>query len=164
ELAAELGVLADHVAAARDELRALILDLDTMTGHAVLSNALRSLLDTNSTMAAWQSSFHADDGVDDVNEEAQLTIERVVQEALANARQHAEASTVQVRLTRSDGLVTVVVADDGVGLPAEVSTAGTGHGGIRAMHERIWLVGGTLHIESDPGRGTRVVITAPRHA
>ncbi|MCO8127688.1 ATP-binding protein [Acidimicrobiia bacterium EGI L10123] len=164
ELAAELGVLADHVSAARDELRALILDLDTMTGHAVLSNALRSLLETNSTMAAWQSSFHADDGVDDVNEEAQLTIERVVQEALANARQHAEASTVEVRLTRADGLVTVVVADDGVGLPANVSTTGTGHGGIRAMHERIWLVGGTLHIESDPGRGTRVVITAPRHA
>ena len=164
QLAGELGVLSDHVTAARDELRALILDLDTMTGHAVLSNALRSLLETNSAMSDWQTSFHADEGVDDVNEEAQITIERVVQEALANARQHAGASTVQIRATRVDGMVTVVVTDDGVGLPPDVSISGAGHGGIRAMHERIWLVGGTLHIESDAGKGTRVVITAPRHA
>jgi signal transduction histidine kinase len=163
-LAPEVGVLAEHVESARDELRGLILDLDTMTGHAVLSNALRSLLETNAAMAGWQTSFHADEGVDEVNEEAQITVERVVQEALANARQHAEASTVQLRITAADGMVTVVIADDGVGVPSHVSTASTGHGGIRAMHERIWLVGGTLHIESDAATGTRVVITAPRHA
>ena len=164
QLAQEVGVLADHVESARDELRGLILDLDTMTGHAVLSNALRSLLETNAAMAGWQTSFDADDGVDDVNEEAQITIERVVQEALANARQHAEASTVRLRITTVDGLVTVLISDDGVGVPSHVSTASTGHGGIRAMHERIWLVGGTLHIESGADTGTRVVITAPRHA
>lgn len=163
-LAREVGVLADHVESARDELRGLILDLDTMTGHAVLSNALRSLLETNAGMAGWETSFHVEQGVDDVNEEAQITIERVAQEALANARQHAEASTVHLRITTANDMVTVVIADDGVGVPAHVSTASTGHGGIRAMHERIWLVGGTLHIESDAGTGTRVVITAPRHA
>ncbi|HSP01863.1 MAG TPA: ATP-binding protein [Acidimicrobiales bacterium] len=164
ELEREVGLLADHVESARDELRGLILDLDTMTGHAMLSNALRSLLETNSAMAGWQTSFHAEEGVDDVNEEAQITIERVVQEALANARQHAEASSVQLRITTSGDMVTVAVIDDGVGIPSHVSTASTGSGGIRAMHERIWLVGGTLHIESDAGTGTRVVITAPRHA
>lgn len=164
ELAAELRLLADQVEAGRDDLRSLILDLDTMTGHTVLSNALRSLLETNAALASWQTSFHADDGVDEVNEEAQITIERVAQEALANARQHAEATTVDMRVSRSDGMVTVVITDDGVGVPAHVPTASTGHGGIRAMHERIWLVGGTLHIDSGPDRGTRIVITAPRHA
>lgn len=87
-----------------------------------------------------------------------------MQEALANARQHAQAATVQVRVTRDTRSVTVVIDDDGVGVPDDVSTASTGNGGIRAMHERIWLVGGTLHIDGSTGRGTRVVITAPRHA
>lgn len=164
ELAAELDALVDHVESVRNELRALTLDLDTMTGHTVLSNALRSLLETNAALASWQTSFDADEDVDDVSEEAQLTIERVVQEALANARQHADATSVQVQASRVGDNVTVVVADDGAGVPAHVSTASTGHGGIRAMHERIWLVGGTLHIDSAPGRGTRVVITSPRHA
>lgn len=164
DLAAELRLLADYVEVARDDLRSLILDLDTMTGHRVLSNALRSLLETNASVASWRTSFHADEGVDDVNEEAQITVERVVQEALANARQHAEATSVDVRMIRADGLITVVITDDGVGIPAHVATSSTGHGGIRAMHERIWLVGGTLHIDSGPGRGTRVVVTAPRHA
>lgn len=164
ELAPQLGLLADYVEAARDELRALILDLDTMTGHTVLSNALRTLLETNADVASWQTSFHADDGIDDVDEEAQITLERVVQEALANARQHAQATAVDLKVTRVDGMVTVVIADDGVGFPPGVSTASTGDGGIRAMHERIWLIGGTLSIDSRPGRGTRVVVTAPRHA
>jgi signal transduction histidine kinase len=164
ELGAELRVLADYVETARDDLRSLILDLDTMTGHTVLSNALRSLLETNAAMASWQTSFHADEGVDEVNEEAQITVERVVQEALANARQHAEATSVDLQVHQCDGMVTVIVTDDGVGVPPHVPTSSTGHGGIRAMHERIWLVGGTLHIDSRLGQGTRVVVTAPRHA
>lgn len=163
-LADELHRLAEYVEAARDDLRALILDLDTLTGHTVLSNALRSLLETNASVASWQTSFEADDGVDDVNEETQLTVERVVQEALANARQHAGASEVSLQVRRTDGMVTVIIADDGAGIPAHVSTTSTGNSGIRAMHERIWLVGGTLHIDSGPGRGTRIVLTAPRHA
>jgi signal transduction histidine kinase len=163
ELAGELHRLADYVEAARDELRSLILDLDTMTGHTVLSNALRSLLETNAAMAGWRTSFEAEPGVDEVSEETELTLEGVVQEALANARQHAEASSVSVRARRDDGTITVVVTDDGVGIPPDVPTTSTGDSGIRAMHERIWLVGGTLHIDSATGRGTRLVVTAPRH-
>ena len=164
ELIAELGRLGEQVEAGREDLRALILDLDTMTGHTVLTNALRSLLETNAAVASWDTTFEADDGVDDVNEETQLTIERVVQEALANARQHAAASAVSLQVHRDDAMITVVIADDGAGIPAGVPTTSTGHGGIRAMHERIWLVGGTLHIDSRPDQGTRIVVTAPRHA
>lgn len=164
ELRDELHRLGEQVEAAREDLRALILDLDTMTGHTVLTNALRSLLETNAAVAAWETTFEAEEGVDDVSEETQLTVERVVQEALANARQHAEASVVALRVRRDDRTLTVTVTDDGVGIPLGVPTTSTGHGGIRAMHERIWLVGGTLHIDSRAGQGTRVVVTAPRHA
>ncbi len=164
QLIPELRRLGEQVEAGREDLRALILDLDTMTGHTVLTNALRSLLETNAAVASWETTFEADEGVDDVNEETQLTVERVVQEALANARQHAQATTVSLQVRSDDGMITVVVADDGSGIPAGVPTTSTGHGGIRAMHERIWLVGGTLHIDSRLGQGTRIVVTAPRHA
>ena len=164
ELRAEMHRLGEQVEAAREDLRALILDLDTMTGHTVLTNALRSLLETNAAVASWETTFEAAEGVDDISEETQLTVERVVQEALANARQHADASTVSLRVRRDGGTLTVVIADDGAGIAPDVPTTSSGHGGIRAMHERIWLVGGTLHIDSEVGRGTRIVVTAPRNA
>lgn len=164
DVADELHRLAGYVEAARNDLRALILDLDTLTGHAVLSNALRSLLETNAALASWRTSYETDDDVDDVNEETQLTVERVVQEALANARQHAGASMVSLQVHCDENMITIVVTDDGTGIPAHVPTTSTGNSGIRAMHERIWLVGGTLHIDSGPGRGTRIVVTAPRFA
>jgi PAS domain S-box-containing protein len=94
---------------------------------------------------------------------AQLQLLRIVQEALTNARKHARAEHVQVKLSASNGAVEVVVADDGQGFdPAQVAGDGQRFG-LRFMRERAAEVGGTVEVRSAPGRSTQVVVRVPRH-
>ncbi len=82
---------------------------------------------------------------------------RAAQEALTNARRHARADHVSVRLTFDDSGAELVVADDGRGL-----SAGREGFGLIGMRERIPLVGGQVDLDSGPATGTRVTVTVPR--
>jgi signal transduction histidine kinase len=73
----------------------------------------------------------------------------LVAEALTNAARHAQATDVTVRVMQNGRLVTVEVADDGVGGVQE----GTGLCGLR---DRFEALGGTLTVDSPPGSGTGV--------
>ena len=84
---------------------------------------------------------------------------RLIQEALTNVLKHAGATRVSVVLQRSAGLVTAVVEDDGVGFEAD--RLGGRRLGVLGMRERVALVGGTLAVESGPGRGTTVIARVP---
>ena len=88
----------------------------------------------------------------------ELQILRIVQEALANIRKHAEAHTVRVLLTREGGSAyTILVEDDGVGFHAPRLAAQPGeHIGLSIMEERARRIGAELRIESEPGEGTRL--------
>ena len=79
---------------------------------------------------------------------------RIAQEALHNAVQHAQAGRVDVRLAHQAGAIVLEVCDDGKGFDPTGSFPG--HRGLRAMRERATHLGGTLQIESAPGRGTCV--------
>jgi DNA-binding NarL/FixJ family response regulator len=83
---------------------------------------------------------------------------RILGEALTNARRHADASSVRVRVTGDARSLTATVEDDGRGTPH--APAGGGHG-IAGMRERAALLGGALTITSSPDEGTRVQIRAP---
>ncbi|MCK6487750.1 MAG: HAMP domain-containing protein [Planctomycetes bacterium] len=84
---------------------------------------------------------------------------RIAQEGLTNCLRHAQATSASVVLVRRPGQVSLVVEDDGRGLPAE-PPAGR-HLGLAGMRERAGLLGGTLTIESAPGQGTTLRVTIP---
>ena len=84
---------------------------------------------------------------------------RIAQEALHNAVKHARAARVELRLACDAGGIGLEVADDGVGF--DPSGAFPGHLGLRSMRERVAALGGTLEIDSAPGRGTRVRARIP---
>ena len=90
--------------------------------------------------------------------EVDLVLYRVAQEALTNVIRHAEASRAEVTLAVDGDRMRLEVRDDGAGmqLPAPASS-----NGIIGMRERALLVGGTLDIESEPGRGTTVRLEVP---
>jgi signal transduction histidine kinase len=84
---------------------------------------------------------------------------RIAAEALTNAVRHARCSTVTVRLGGDGATASVVVDDDGVGLPARPRPGGHG---LRSMHGRAETIGGHLEISPGPaGRGTRVALAVP---
>ena len=92
--------------------------------------------------------------------EIETTLFRVVQEAITNIAKHAEAETVLVQCAARPDAVTIEIEDDGKGFAPETVAGGTGLG-LTGMRERVELLGGTFEVESAPGQGTRIVLTAP---
>jgi signal transduction histidine kinase len=89
--------------------------------------------------------------------DVEQSIYRIAQEALENACHHAQAKTLRVHLTHTPPHTTLTVEDDGTGFDLHAQKR-TGHFGLVGMQERAELVGGRLGIESEKGRGTRVVV------
>jgi signal transduction histidine kinase len=93
--------------------------------------------------------------------EVEITLYRIIQEALTNAVKHAAAEHVEVAVTERDGTLQVRVADDGRGFdPAAASTGGFG---LLGMRERVGLLGGELAIASSDA-GTVVSAALPTRA
>jgi signal transduction histidine kinase len=87
----------------------------------------------------------------------------LIQEALTNVRKHARAREATVTLTSDgSGQLTVAIADDGQGFvpPTERNASGRPLG-LTSMRERVESLGGTLHVQSEPGSGTSVAATIP---
>jgi PAS domain S-box-containing protein len=95
---------------------------------------------------------------------AEVALYRMVQEALTNVAKHADAKQVDITVTGSAGNISLTVIDNGIGFDsASMDRFSTRTGwGIISMRERAQAVGGTLTIESAPGKGTRVIVIVPR--
>jgi len=86
---------------------------------------------------------------------------RIVQEALTNVARHAAVERVTVVARQGDGMLRLTVEDQGVGFDVTRLEGSRNHGGLTGMRERAALLGGTLTVESEPGRGTRVLAELP---
>jgi signal transduction histidine kinase len=93
--------------------------------------------------------------------EVETTLYRIAQEALTNVARHAEATAVSVVLQKRGNVVKLIVEDNGRGFDAERivdSRTGKWNLGLHGMRERAALLGGTVTIESTPGRGTTIFV------
>jgi signal transduction histidine kinase len=75
---------------------------------------------------------------------------------LSNIAKHAGANRVDIELQYETGVVELRIRDDGHGFDPEETTPG--HYGLSMMRERAAAVGASLHITSQPGHGTEIVI------
>jgi len=92
----------------------------------------------------------------------ELQFVRIVQEAMANVRKHARATTVKVDVRRRAARVFGTISDDGVGFnPAIRSRSDFPRFGLTTMRERADGIGGSLKIDSVPGKGTTVSFELP---
>jgi PAS domain S-box-containing protein len=92
---------------------------------------------------------------------AETALFRVAQEALTNVAKHARATRVDVALECTQLGARITIADDGRGFdPAGERRAGAGWG-LLTMQERVEAVGGSLYLDSAPGRGTRIMAQVP---
>ncbi|MBZ5634243.1 MAG: sensor histidine kinase [Acidobacteriia bacterium] len=90
-------------------------------------------------------------------EQCEANLLRIAQEALTNAVRHSGTERIGVRLAYRTGSVVLEVGDSGRGM----SGAEPSGFGVDGMRERARQIGGEIQILSDPGRGTRIIVTVP---
>jgi len=93
--------------------------------------------------------------------EIEATVYRILQEALLNARKHARATGIKVSIVRQHHRLLATVTDNGQGFSVAMVDAEGDNWGLIGMRERAEVIGGSLEIESTPGRGTEVRAEVP---
>jgi signal transduction histidine kinase len=85
----------------------------------------------------------------------------IVREALSNIARHSKATRGSVRVEAGEGVVRLIISDNGAGFDAS-KPRGAGHQGLVNMRARASSVGARLEVESEPGAGTRIIVEVPR--
>ncbi len=148
------------------EIRRIMYELRPMPLEAgSLSEALQQLVQTFHSQEGPHIHLEVDPEVDGaLSPERAGNLFSILQEALNNARKHAQARNIWIRVQRLAGEIRAEVEDDGKGFDqAEIRAAYHTRGsyGLKGMEERVERIGGTLQIDSTPGQGTRVQICIP---
>ena len=161
----QLGMLADAELAVQvsiSRLRQLVFDLHPPgLEQEGLSVALAIALDMAGADAA--ATYRLDDRLPArLPLEISVNLFRIAQEALANVREHAQASSVIVTLLERDGGYAMRIADDGCGFEPEPTARGVPGAGFASMRARADLSGGCLRVETAVGEGTTVEAWLPR--
>ena len=140
-----------ELAAALDELRELARGIHP----AILTDrGLAAALEALASRLAIPVEIHTPDV--ELPQAVEAAAYYVVAEALANVIKYARATVVTVRISCDENRVRVAVADDGVG--GADATAGSG---LRGLSDRVAALEGSLHVDSPPGEGTRIVAVIP---
>jgi signal transduction histidine kinase len=141
-------------------MRHLLFDLrPPILDEEGIGPALRYFLDNSEIDAEWS----VDDELDtEPSTQTRVILYRIAQEALTNARKHANADEIRVKLEERDGGVWMEISDDGVGYtPEGAVVAEPGHLGVAAMRERAEMAGGWCTLRSLPGAGTTLEVWLP---
>ena len=123
-------------------------------------STLRALCSELGALAGFKSIFENEGSLDRMSKKSQVYLYRIAQEALTNISKHARASQVTVKLKRGNNIVTLEVTDNGKGFIFDpVSFAH--RNGLQNMRERTQLLQGEFTINSEPGKGTTIIVTIP---
>jgi signal transduction histidine kinase len=102
-----------------------------------------------------------DDNVGRLAPECEAALYRVVQEALHNVAKHAQAKTASIQMHRDEGVIRLLIEDDGQGMTKSAGFTGRRSFGLAGMRERISMLGGSVKVTSIKGSGTRIEVTVP---
>ncbi len=159
EQLAEISTQSAHAIAEVREiaynLRPYLLDRLGLT--KAISSLLNKVAD-NSTLKII-SEIEDVDGI--FENEAEISIYRIIQESLSNILKHSEASEVKVKIAKTDRAVSIKIQDNGKGfdVKAKSETKRRGGFGLLGMSERVRMLGGTMTVESELEIGTKILIT-----
>src|SRR5213080_1780237 len=161
-LKTELANLKGQFRTSLDSVRAMIYDLrPPELTELGLAEAMRNY------SAEWEArcGIRVGSRLDTMNTHLaplqELAVYRIMQEALQNVHKHAQASAVGMAWQRSTENWVLHVTDDGIGFDIVRTARHKKSVGLLSMRERAELIGGTLQIQSTPGKGTAVTLLLP---
>lgn len=92
---------------------------------------------------------------------AEVQLIRIIHEALTNVLKHANATRSEVRFEREGVFTKVTIEDNGKGFSLSMAAGDGLHFGLKTMRERARAVGGDLRVDTEPGKGTKVIVYLP---
>lgn len=147
------------------EIRRLISDLRPMVLDELgLIPALRNYAKSFSQLAGLDIQIRAGTPIKRLALPIETALYRIAQESLNNIAKHAQATKAAVYLSVDDSHAILSIEDNGKGFGVQDILKSRDHSrglGLLGMQERVQLLGGTFHIESQPGLGTKVVAEIP---
>ena len=139
------------------EMRTLLLELRPRAlMEAALDDLLRQLAEATTGRARMPIEVEIDGSYSQLNPDVKIALYRIAQEALNNVAKHAQASQATVSLCCASDAIELCVTDDGQGF--DLGSIPPDHLGIGIMRERAETIEATLTIDSEIGKGTRVVV------
>ena len=123
-------------------------------------STLRALCSELGALAGFKSVFENEGSLDRMSKKSQVYLYRITQEALNNITKHARASQVTMKLKRSNNIVTLEVSDNGKGFIFD-PVCFAQRNGLQNMRERTHLLQGEFTINSEPGKGTTILVSIP---
>jgi signal transduction histidine kinase len=165
-LAPELGQRVDQcmteLRRLNQEVRAYLRELEpaSVNGRS-FSGALHAMVESFSAADGASIEQRLDEDAVALIAPAHIAeIMNILREAVSNSLRHGRARHVTLLAGRSDQAVALAVQDDGAGFSPGATRTGSGHG-LANMQARAAALGGSLRVESQPGKGTRVLLTLP---
>jgi two-component system nitrate/nitrite sensor histidine kinase NarX len=155
-----LGEIREGVQECYADVRELLTHFRMRLSPADLQHALASMLAKFERRTGIVTALHANGSGVPLAPDRQLQVLHIVQEALSNARKHAQCERVDVTLDAGREYQ-IAIRDDGRGFdPAEAARL-EDHVGLRIMRERATRAGGAVRVHSRPGHGTEVTLSVP---
>ena len=139
-------------------VRGLVSQLRPPALDGGLEAALQWLASEFTLNTTLPCSLQVDPDTREIPQQTATMVFRIAQESLTNVRRHAQASRVDLSLTREGDGWLLLISDDGIGFDPSTRRAGFG---VLGMQERARLLGGTLEVHSEPAAGTRVLLHIP---
>lgn len=150
------------------DVRQIIFDMRPMSLDDLgLVPALRQLVSKMAERKVLKTDFQVDGKEHIFEKHVEVTIFRIVQEALNNIHRHAGVTEGRLRMLFTADHLAILITDGGKGFDMEQMAEerkngeGDGHFGMIGMEERAKIIGATLTVTSAPGRGTRVHVKVP---
>lgn len=156
----ELSDISDSASQALDEVREITNNLrPQLLDRLGLTKAIIAMLKKYAGVIDIKSDIDPIDGLFDEN--AEISIYRIVQESVNNTIKHSNASTAKVKIKRIESRIIVEIKDNGKGFDPQSLPTEQRSFGLTGLRERAQLLGGELVIDSHIGVGTKVSVTFP---
>ena len=161
-LKTELSNLKGQFRGSLDSVRAMIYDLrPPELTELGLAEAMRNYASEWEARCGIKVASQLDLKDTGLSPMAELAVYRVMQEGLQNVHKHAHASAVGMAWSRANDSWVLHVTDDGMGFDLVKAARHKKSVGLLSMRERAELIGGSLQIQSTPGKGTAVTLLLP---
>lgn len=165
EIRAELDEIAAQIGNVLKTCRTLSNDLATPALYKLglvpaLKNLIATLKDNNELDISLQCDFENLP----LSSTTRVFLYRAIRELLVNIVKHAHANSVEISVARLDDMISIVVRDDGIGfdVPGVLADSSSDGGlGLFLVRERLSYIDGSVDVDSETGKGTRVTLVAP---